>query len=446
MAAGRRRLRRRHTAAARRRGERQLGGDERARRGGSRTRRTTGLVRIVTVRAVAAGAVCKRQRSHVPFDALDQHGGVVPLAERNRTWQEASIERFGGSSGRSRCSAKRASIGSRWTFPAHAQGSTARLSPRRGQSTPRGGTAIPSALSTESERRHSRSIQGDGRRRSHRAGCHRGRSRVPAARFSAQSGASRGRWHVGGAPGVRRVFRLGGNDGDPSPGTSGRGIGLPRGVENGEFAGTQVALGNLEARIPLGWPQRGWGTWPIFYRNMHATAFADVGNAWRDPAAAAARRSALAASSRRTSWCLRGAADLDGRRGLGARRRRRRARSAKRLFQGRTVGLKKRLQTSGMVSLQRIKLFLRIRCVRRGRELVRHAFEGLPRLGRLPRREVGLTELQEIASTGKSPLASSERSRSVAIAASYFLSCTSRCASASLAIRPYSLTVGVDEF
>ncbi len=84
-----------------------------------------------------------------------------------------------------------------------------------------------------------------------------------------------------GDVGIRRVFRMGGNNGDAAIGSFGnQTISLLRGFDSGVFAGTHVALANLEARLPLAWPQRGWGTWPLFLKSLHATAFADAGNAW----------------------------------------------------------------------------------------------------------------------------------------------------------------------
>ncbi len=32
--------------------------------------------------------------------------------------------------------------------------------------------------------------------------------------------------------------------------------------------------------MPLLSVQRGWGTWPLFLRTIHAAAFADIGHAW----------------------------------------------------------------------------------------------------------------------------------------------------------------------
>jgi hypothetical protein len=84
-----------------------------------------------------------------------------------------------------------------------------------------------------------------------------------------------------GDAGVQRLFRLGGSDGDPSAGVFGSdAIGLLRGFQDRIFAGDRVALVNLEARVPLWSVERGWGTWPLFLRTVHATAFTDVGHAW----------------------------------------------------------------------------------------------------------------------------------------------------------------------
>ena len=84
-----------------------------------------------------------------------------------------------------------------------------------------------------------------------------------------------------GDAGVQRLFRLGGSDGDPSAGVFGSdAIGLLRGFQDRIFAGDRVALVNLEARVPLWSVERGRGTWPLFLRTVHATAFTDVGHAW----------------------------------------------------------------------------------------------------------------------------------------------------------------------
>ena len=80
---------------------------------------------------------------------------------------------------------------------------------------------------------------------------------------------------------VQRRFRLGGSDGNPSAGAFGSdAISLLRGFQDDVFVGERVALVNIEARVPLLSVQRGWGTWPLFLRTVHAAAFADVGHAW----------------------------------------------------------------------------------------------------------------------------------------------------------------------
>jgi hemolysin activation/secretion protein len=82
---------------------------------------------------------------------------------------------------------------------------------------------------------------------------------------------------------VRRRFRLGGSDGNPSAGAFGSdAISLLRGFQDDVFVGDRVALVNLEARVPLLSVQRGWGTWPLFLRTIHAAAFTDIGHAWTD--------------------------------------------------------------------------------------------------------------------------------------------------------------------
>ncbi len=80
---------------------------------------------------------------------------------------------------------------------------------------------------------------------------------------------------------VRRIFRLGGADGNQALGVFGSdAISLLRGFEDDVVSGTRVMLMNAELRVPLVWPQRGLGTWPIFLRSLHTTVFTDVGNAW----------------------------------------------------------------------------------------------------------------------------------------------------------------------
>ncbi len=108
----------------------------------------------------------------------------------------------------------------------------------------------------------------------------------------------------GGDDDVQRRFRLGGSDGNPSAGAFGSdAISLLRGFQDEVFVGDRVALVNLEARVPLLSVQRGWGTWPIFLRTIHAAAFTDIGHAWtRHGHAGATARSATEWNCRPTSW------------------------------------------------------------------------------------------------------------------------------------------------
>jgi hypothetical protein len=96
---------------------------------------------------------------------------------------------------------------------------------------------------------------------------------VVAARFAA--GSSTGDATVG------RTFLLGG----PSPGAGvidfgSSAISLLRGFASNSFAGSHVAVLNIEYRWPIARPQRGIGTWPLFVHTVHAAAFADAGDAW----------------------------------------------------------------------------------------------------------------------------------------------------------------------
>lgn len=90
---------------------------------------------------------------------------------------------------------------------------------------------------------------------------------------------------AGGASGgdstVGRTFLLGGAGPDASEIDFGSGaISVLRGFPSNSFAGSRVALANLEYRFPLARPQRGVGTWPLFLHTIHAAAFADIGHAW----------------------------------------------------------------------------------------------------------------------------------------------------------------------
>jgi hypothetical protein len=80
---------------------------------------------------------------------------------------------------------------------------------------------------------------------------------------------------------ARRVFLLGGAS--PAGGVidfDSDAISLLRGFEANAFAGSRVALMNIEYRWPLARLERGYKTWPVFIHTAHAAAFADAGHAW----------------------------------------------------------------------------------------------------------------------------------------------------------------------
>ena len=99
------------------------------------------------------------------------------------------------------------------------------------------------------------------------------RHQVLAVRFAAGA--------ASGDPVMRQTFLLGGAQSNPSTLDFGRSaISLLRGFGSSTFAGSHVALVNADYRWPIARPQRGHGTWPIFWHTVHAAAFADIGHAW----------------------------------------------------------------------------------------------------------------------------------------------------------------------
>jgi hypothetical protein len=78
-----------------------------------------------------------------------------------------------------------------------------------------------------------------------------------------------------------RTFLLGGDfpgDGVVDFGSSA--FALLRGFAPNSFAGSRIAITNLEYRWPIARPQRGHGTWPLFLHTLHGALFADAGDAW----------------------------------------------------------------------------------------------------------------------------------------------------------------------
>jgi outer membrane protein assembly factor BamA len=84
-----------------------------------------------------------------------------------------------------------------------------------------------------------------------------------------------------GDPTIERTFHLGGAGPNASTLDFGRNaISLLRGFSSDTFAGSRVALLNLDYRWPIARPQRGYGTWPFFVHTIHGAVFADVGHTW----------------------------------------------------------------------------------------------------------------------------------------------------------------------
>jgi outer membrane translocation and assembly module TamA len=83
-----------------------------------------------------------------------------------------------------------------------------------------------------------------------------------------------------GNPTMERTFHLGGGPNLSALDFGSEAISLLRGFALDTFAGSHVAVANVDYRLPLARPQRGVGTWPIFLQTLHAAVFADAGQAW----------------------------------------------------------------------------------------------------------------------------------------------------------------------
>jgi hypothetical protein len=92
-----------------------------------------------------------------------------------------------------------------------------------------------------------------------------------------------------GRPSFRRSYAVGGfPDGSlfDVVGTNHavlRGFPQNGGVHRDLFTGRSFVSGNLEYRFPLGHPQRGWRSLPVFLRHLHGAVFVDLGHAWSGP-------------------------------------------------------------------------------------------------------------------------------------------------------------------
>jgi hypothetical protein len=76
------------------------------------------------------------------------------------------------------------------------------------------------------------------------------------------------------------IFQVGGYDLDGDVATLGQQRFYLRGYKTNAFSGNRFALGSVEYRFPLWYPQRGFGTGWLFFDSIVGTAFYDTGNAW----------------------------------------------------------------------------------------------------------------------------------------------------------------------
>jgi hypothetical protein len=90
-----------------------------------------------------------------------------------------------------------------------------------------------------------------------------------------------------GTIGGRAPFTLGGESSTDLLSAALGTVGLPanqlRGYPQDAFGGTGYGLGNVELRFPIVSPTRGYSTWPIFLRRVHAAVFMDAGDAFDLP-------------------------------------------------------------------------------------------------------------------------------------------------------------------
>jgi outer membrane protein assembly factor BamA len=85
-----------------------------------------------------------------------------------------------------------------------------------------------------------------------------------------------------GRPTFRRSFALGGFADGALFDVVGTNHSVLRGYPDNAFIGRRFVDANLEYRFALAHPQRGLRLAPVFVRHVHATVFADAGEAWSD--------------------------------------------------------------------------------------------------------------------------------------------------------------------
>ncbi len=83
-----------------------------------------------------------------------------------------------------------------------------------------------------------------------------------------------------GEPDFTRSFTIGGFPDSTLFDLVDTNLALLRGYPDDAFSGRAFAAANVEYRVPLGYPERGWRTLPLFLRNLHASVFFDAAHAW----------------------------------------------------------------------------------------------------------------------------------------------------------------------
>ena len=83
-----------------------------------------------------------------------------------------------------------------------------------------------------------------------------------------------------GQPGFTRSFAVGGYPDSSLFDLVRANVALLRGYPDDAFVGRSFVLANVEYRFPLGSPQRGWRTLPVFLRHLRGSVFFDAADAW----------------------------------------------------------------------------------------------------------------------------------------------------------------------
>jgi Tol biopolymer transport system component len=85
-----------------------------------------------------------------------------------------------------------------------------------------------------------------------------------------------------GRPAFKQSFAIGGFPDASLLDVVRTNVSVLRGYPDNAFRGRNFVAANVEYRVPLAHPQRGWASFPLFVRHVHAAAFFDAGHAWSD--------------------------------------------------------------------------------------------------------------------------------------------------------------------